>query len=188
MILLFLLNFAGSIGPTAGYYFPSLDSLNTWLQWRGNGEAKNKIGTSFTVGVEGKVHIGKSFTLELGADYFKAKSQDKERSLLLVPVDAYLSYRYMILPRLIYFYLGAGYELCLVDYEGDILGEKSGWGSGIPVKASIEFIPTANLGVEFSWGYRFVTADIDLKDPETGAGIPINLWGGFLKITLKREI
>ncbi|MCK4307761.1 hypothetical protein KAW50_06020, partial [candidate division WOR-3 bacterium] len=153
-------------------------------------EAKSKIGASATIGIVGKVRLAGNFALESGADYFKAKSPDEKRSLLLVPIDTYLSYRYMILPGLVYFYVGGGYNLCFTKYEEESC-EISGWGSGPAVKANIEFLPTPNLGVELWGGYRFATApDIELKDAENKnpTMIPMNLWGGFLKIVIKREI
>lgn len=187
MILLFLLNLSGSIGPTAGHYVPTLDSLNSWL--RDKYEAKGKIGGAFTFGAEGRVYLGRTFALEAGADYFISKSQDEARSLSLIPADVYLSYRHMILPLFLYFYLGGGFELCFTKYEEDTV-EKSEWGSGPIVKAALEFIATPGLGGEISGGYRFVKApDIEFKDPQTGDSgpIPINLWGGFFKIAIKRE-
>ncbi len=188
MILLFLLNLSGSIGPTAGYYFPSLDSMNSWFLDKF--EAKSKIGASATIGIVGKVRLAGNFALESGADYFKAKSPDEERSLLLVPIDIYLSYRYMILPGLVYFYVGGGYNLCFTKYEEKSY-EVSSWGSGPVAETSIEFLPTSNLGVELLGGYRFAIApDVELKDAknENPTMIPMNLWGGFLKIVIKREI
>ena len=188
VILLFLLNLSGSIGPTAGFYFPALDSLNDWLLEKI--EAEEKIGAGATFGVETKVHLGNLFAIEAGADYFKAKSLNKERSLLLVPIDVYLSYRHMIVPCLMYFYIGAGYEFCFTKYEDQSFNTSS-WGSGFPVKASIEFLPTSNLGIEFLGGFRFTSApNIMLEDTETrsSASLPVSLWGGFFKVILKREI
>ncbi len=188
VILLFLLNLSGSIGPTAGLYFPALDSLNDWLLDKI--EAEEKIGSGATFGIATKVHIGNLFAIEADADYFKAKSLNEERKLLLVPIDVYLSYRHMIVPKLVYFYVGAGYGFCFTKYE-DLSFDTSSWGSGFPVKASIEFLPTSNLGVELLGGFRFTSApNIELEDPRTRTSIslPMGLWGGFFKVIIKREL
>ncbi len=181
-ILLILVNFSGSIGPSYGYYAPSLDSLNTWLHEKG----EHRLPTmAITLGASGRVDILKIIALEASLDYYKGKSPDKARSLFLLPVDMYLTFKHMLFPVFLHTYIGAGLGLCFTEYEEQSV-KTNGWSMGPVVKTSVEFIPTPRLGIEVSGGWRFINVnDLDV-DPDTGSRIPINLWGGYFKITIER--
>ena len=182
-ILLILVNFSGSIGPSYGYYSPSLASLNTWLHEKGERELRT---TAITLGASGRVDMLKFLTLEATLDYYKGKSPDKKRSLFLLPIDMYLTFKHMLFPVFLHTYIGAGLGLCYTEYEeqGTPI---NGWSMGPVVKTSAEFIPTPRLGIEISGGWRFINVnDIDIIDQETENRVPISLWGGYFKITFER--
>ncbi|MBI4722155.1 MAG: hypothetical protein HY769_04035 [Candidatus Stahlbacteria bacterium] len=182
-ILLLLVNFSGSIGPSYGYYSPSLDSLNTWLHEKGERELRT---TAITLGASGRIDLMKIITLEATMDYYKGKSPDKKRSLFLLPIDMYLTYKHVLFPVFLHTYIGAGLGLCYTEYE-DQSTKTNGWAMGPVVKTSAEFIPTPRLGIEISGGWRFIKAnDLGIIDPDTESPIPVSLWGGFFKVTFER--
>lgn len=188
MVLLFLLSFSGSIGPTWGYYSPSLDSLNSWLYHR-DPQQRQLRTTSVVVGATARVKIMRFVAVEGGADYYKGNSPDGARSLSLIPAEVYLDYKHTLLPTFLYTYVGVGAGMCFTEYKDSENKESTFSLVGPVVKIGIEFTLTPRLGIEISGGWRFLKVpDIELKEFETGnfVPIPINLNGGYLRVTIER--
>ncbi|MFA5033233.1 MAG: hypothetical protein WC614_09445 [bacterium] len=210
-ILLFLLNFNGAIGFSGGYYNASLKELNTWLVKKG----ESRIHSNYIIGVEARSSFLERFLVSVDGTWCpEKKSYDGKQSLEIKSVDGLFGYRIYLLPALLYFYINGGYELALVDYNRpafDSLGIAipatdsnctipiSGMMSGPVVKASLKFIPTPRLAVEFSMGYKYVQSadlpdlpkDYETKQDSTQApewfDVPMNLSGLFFKVSFLRE-
>ncbi|MDD2889586.1 MAG: hypothetical protein PHE49_02960 [bacterium] len=206
-ILLFLLNFNGAIGFSGGYYNASLKELNTWLVKKG----ESRIHSNYTIGVEARSSFLERFLVSVDGTWAPArKSADGKQSLEIKSVDGLFGYRIYLLPALLYFYINGGYELATVSYNRPFIDTVpappsdstipiSGMISGPVVKASLKFIPTPRLAVEFSMGYKYVQAadlpdlpkDYETKQDSTGTPewftVPMNLSGLFFKVSFLRE-
>jgi hypothetical protein len=129
-LLLLLVNMSGSIGPTWGYFSPSFEGLNSWIYNRQGSDYQNTIGqlktTRMVVGGTVRIEVLSFLALEGGADYYKTKSPDTTRTLLLVPAEAYLSYKYLLFPVFLHSYVGAGGGMCYVDYTDKRYSESQG--------------------------------------------------------------
>jgi hypothetical protein len=177
--ILYILGIKGIIGPTWGYYSPGLCSVNICLNDSGYRKLPN---TCMTFGGGFKLGIMGSFCLELYVDWYKGYSAEKKHSLFIVPIDILLTYRIVILPLFLRTYVGGGVSMAHCVLEGELLNRTT-WLTGGGAKIGIEFIPTPRLGVEMSYGWRFIS---EKKSPEIP--IPIELSGGVFKLTFERVI
>lgn len=188
LILLLMINFKGGIGLTWGYYSPSLDSLNSWLH--NNHKERELRTTSMVVGGAVRIEPAKFLAIEISGDYYKGRSPDDVRSLFLIPIDVYLTYKYVIFPVYMFSYIGGGFDLCFTEYrDSKFIGESrvTQWGLGPIVKVGLEFVPTPRFGCEISVGWRFMKIpDIGMRDPNTGNNIPLQLSGGYLRVSVER--
>ena len=186
-ILLFLVSCNYSIGVGCGYYMPSLERLN--LKYN----AESRIKPSLIVGLDGKISSS-HFFLNVGVDYFKGKTLDELRNLAVIPIDVSLNYKSWLIPALLDYYAGVGYERCFAQYTGENNIKTSGWGNGIPVKVGVNFMVIPEVSVDLLGGFRFVniseikSSDGSLLTDATCKVIPIELWGPFFKINIIHKL
>ncbi|MDI6840717.1 MAG: hypothetical protein QMD71_07725 [bacterium] len=186
-IIIFLINFNYSIGFGYGYYAPSIEQLNLWL-------VRNRVSAispSVIIGTDARITMN-PFYMDAGIDYFKAKTADGSRSLTVIPIGVSLSYKLWILPALLSFNSGAGYERYFTQYSENNGFRASGWGNGMPVKIGLNFIVVRDVSLDLLLGYKFAnvsklkTKDGFLTDTDYSI-MTIKLWGPFLKFNFRRE-